>query len=865
MRSCLWILAGLAGFVAFQRSSEAQALTRLESSYGSSASTALHASSDGQRIYVADGATVTILDAASTAVPMPTVAQVPVFAQISQLLLDPTEPQLYIAGGSHGLLKMHTAEAASCDPCTIGKQGGCHPVVVLDDDDPATTSAQDNEKFCLGLAVLGGQYLVATFGARDLNEVRIYALATLRAATSPISPLSIASIPPHPNSAFRGPAHALAVRASRAYVALGGQGLARVDFAIPTAPSVIQGPVFGPANNPFPGQTGDVRSVAIARGRLYATVDGLGMAEIWLGAPWSPNVAVNLIPMQDAAGFPHYPIRLSALEQGSEDFLLGVAVNSAPAMAADAAPFNSWGAVSYDVAPGNLPTTPAEGAQTGLIVMSGSQSSGVQVSSQVFIGTQEWQGLQLRAGPQAPWSYELHKGTVQVRDLGGSYAVIASRNIAVLRGKNPARVGFSEANPRLLLTTTDYYPNQGPFLATCTPGCIDAFATPPGGVSDFGVITNFDAQWIEPSIPGASWLLRGRKSGGWWLQLLQTNGICGGVLPSWYEWRVDTSPDSYGLTGRLGYFGHKNDAWDPDLLLATRTATRDGLVAYSRSRLAQVALQNPPPPTSIQGPALSCQTAPGSCEVWRLDTHPEFKGWNHGCSSFPCDAIREHFSARVLNLDCDTAQIFDPSSGSTKWIVATAAGYHSRDPQDPLLGLGSNPDGAFYTSAMLTVHDLSTVPISPSPLLRLYSSTKPGNATDVKIVTVASGTWVLASDYAGHLQCFDITGLGSGTGGVVTSSAIWTLPLNLYDGLHDNASEVEVDTFVESGTTRTLAYVACYRRGVEVLDLTNLPIITKVATLDTPGLAEGVKLRSFAGSKRLLVACRAGGVHIFAP
>lgn len=361
-------------------------------------------------------------------------------------------------------------------------------------------------------------------------------------------------------------------------------------------------------------------------------------------------------------------------------------------------------------------------------------------------------------------------------------------------------------------------------------------------------------------------MLYGRQGGGWWLNLFQPGDFCNSLSPTWVQWKLDSAPDQYGLVGRLAFEGHVDDAWNSDLILCTRTGTRDGLVAYSRSQLTQAALANMPAAGIAEGPALSCGGAPSICPVFAADTHPEFTGWTQpGCGPPPCGAVKTHFSARVFNLDCDTFRLFDPSSGTHKWVSATACGYHSRDPNDPFLSAGTMVGGAFYEHCMLVLHDLTTNPNSPHLLAKLYGTTSPGNATDVKAVTVGGSEYVVATDFAGHVQVFDVTGAFSSPGSIITPVSVWTLPLNPYDGLYDNASELEIDQYAEGGTKRTTAYVACYRRGVEVLDLTNLPTITRITTLDTPGIAEGVKIRRMGGTKRLLVACRAGGVQIFSP
>ncbi|MGE3172541.1 MAG: hypothetical protein AB7O97_07920 [Planctomycetota bacterium] len=844
-----------------------QELTRLEAFYGSSQPTALCAAADEQRVYVADGATVTILDTSTLpSIPLAAIAQVPVNASIANLLADVApNDTLYIAGGTFGLLKMSTTESGSCDPCTIGTPGGCHPVTVLDDDDHGTPAPGDNEKACLDVAFVGGQYLVATFGARDKNEVRLYDLATVRAATGPVTPLATATIGGHGNPLYAGPAHALAVRASKVYVALGGQGLARVDFANPLAPVVVQGPVFGPAGNPFPGQPGDVRDVVAVSGRLYAAVDGMGLAEIDLGVAWNATTPVNLMPLADTAGDPRYPYRLDAVVTTGSDFTLAVACNAAPAMAHEAIPFSPWGAMSFDVGPGNLPSTPLDGAATVLLEFPGTQAAGVSPTNVREVATGEWQGLRLHRGTGTTLSYELHKGTVLVRDVDGFNTVVGRRPQGALYGKSPPRIGALLSAPRLLLTSVDGYPLSGPFLSTCAAGCIETIDPVPGESSNLSVIADFDAQWFDASTPGYSWLLRGRKDKGWWLMMISPGAPCGGTPPSWLQWRLMSAPDQYGLEGRLAFLGHIDDAWDNDLLLATRTGTRDGLCAYSRSGLVAAALANMPAPGQTQGPDLACGVGGAVCPVFTADTHPEFAGWQHGCTQLPCGTISDHFAGKVFNLDCATVQLFDPVTGAPRWAVATAAGYHSRDPNDPVLAAGGVVDPAFHLHAMAVLHDLGNSPATPTVLARLYSTTSPGNATDVATTTVNGSSYAVVTDYGGHVHVFDVTTAYATPGAILLPAATWTLPTNPYDGLHDNATEVVIDQFQDGGIQRTLAYVACYRRGVEVLELTNLPQVTRVATLDTPGITEGVALRRIGAQKRLLVACRSGGVQVFAP
>jgi hypothetical protein len=237
-----------------------------------------------------------------------------------------------------------------------------------------------------------------------------------------------------------------------------------------------------------------------------------------------------------------------------------------------------------------------------------------------------------------------------VRDLDNGNVVLGRRLQGALYGKHPPRIGYDLLQPRLLLTSVDSFPLNGPFLATCTNGCIDTIAST--GQTNFGVINNFDAQWLDAATPGTSWLLRGRKMDGWWLQNINPGGPCGGNPASITEWQIDSPPDQYGLKGRLAFMGHVNDAWNNDLILATRFATRDGLVAFSRSQLVQSALANP------AGSNLGCVTTPPACPVFAVDVHPEFTGWTApGCGGvFPCGLVTSHFAGRVFNLDCDTFQ-----------------------------------------------------------------------------------------------------------------------------------------------------------------------------------------------------------------
>jgi len=271
-----------------------------------------------------------------------------------------------------------------------------------------------------------------------------------------------------------------------------------------------------------------------------------------------------------------------------------------------------------------------------------------------------------------------------------------------------------------------------------------------------------------------------------------------------------------------------------------------------------------PPTRGNKGPDIT--VAP----TYMLDTHPEFEGWTPAACTCPptdppCGArVQGHFGSRVLTLGCETFELFDPAASQMRWVSATASGYHSRDPADCFLGAGTMTDAAMFRHALVVLHDLGTDPSAPRLLAKLYGADATGNATDVEPWTIGGRTYVFAADFGGRVLVFDVTDVFQApAASIVMPIAAWNAPPNALDGLHENATEIEIDEVTSGTDTRVLAYVAFYRRGVVVLDVSAPASPQLVATLDTPGLAEGVRIRR-GGATDLLVADRMGGVRIYA-
>ena len=865
-------------------SAEAQVLAHTGARYGVSSAYCLTTSPDESRIYVGDGASISILDASGVPSAPPTVRLPPPIAQVSLdasvvgLLHDQApNPVLYVAGGSVGLLKMDTTESSPCSNCLLGQPGGCHTVTSLDDDDPASPALADNDKWCFDLDFLGEDYLVAVFAALGQTELRVYGLAQLRSATGPVAPVQVVSIPASSAPAAVGTGWAVSVRGPMAYLAMGEQGIVRVDFTNFAQPLVQQGPVFASTNNPYQGQPGDVRDVLVTQRWLYAAVDGLGVAQVDLNSGWSACLQpggctnVTLFPLSVAGSnpaIPRYAYRLSAQPNGPGKILLGVATHGSPARAEESNLLTPWSTMSFDVQSGVLPAGYVDGDAPQLLLFDATTALGLQPATQQVVSDgvhSTWRTLLLGKASGKIRSYELHWSEVHVRNLstqgGMSIGILASRMQDSMFGSCPPRIGYSRLDPTVLLTTRDFTPAPIGYLIECASGCIEVATK---NDLSFGQITNFESPWIESlssPLQTREWIIGGSQAE-WKVTRLNPRSWCGtGQMPLYQRFGLAPPPDNYGGVGRLAFMSHRDDAWDPDLLLMTRAGSRYGLLAFSRSEIEARGIAYGA--AGLGGKELTdgtlCPTCPPVPTArFQLDTHPEFDGWSPPSGFDPVGL----FSGTAFTLDCDTIQLQD--AGASKWVTVAAAGYHMRDPADPNLNLPAVVDAQHFHEAELVLYDLSTQP--PTLRAKLYGNAGPGNATDVKTRTLNGRTYAFATDYGGRFLVFDITDVFAlPAPAVLTPVYTWTAPAGLLDGAYENATEVEIDSFQVGTQTHTVAYTGFYRLGVVVFDLTQAPSFSVDRILDTPGLAEGVRLRDVGGSKSLLVADRMGGVRILVP
>ena len=255
---------------------------------------------------------------------------------------------IYVAGGRDGLwaisanINVHGGAAGTIAPDTTTNRG-----TRLDNRQIYNVDTQDNIRFCNDVKLMefgGVKYLVVLFSALVDTRIRIYDLNALDTAANAavdadeeagheVQALGEAILVEHPaiGTSITEPALHLwgstglgmTVSGSDAYVAMGTNGIVKVDFSDPANPGTpAWGPIFGTGSLPqtdigsrpsnastfwyenteISGFNGDIVrreippfldvAVDTIDGKIYAALDNLGWARFDL-ASWAPDMGVD--------------------------------------------------------------------------------------------------------------------------------------------------------------------------------------------------------------------------------------------------------------------------------------------------------------------------------------------------------------------------------------------------------------------------------------------------------------------------------------------------------------------------------------------------------------------------------------------
>ncbi len=367
-------------------------------------------------------------------------------------------------------------------------------------------------------------------------------------------------------------------------------------------------------------------------------------------------------------------------------------------------------------------------------------------------------------------------------------------------GNAPAEVLVSLRDPDIMLSGQD---SAGTVYAGLLDISVpDAIVPVPGTASNPSLGLWFDAHWPDAS-PTREWFV-GNGDDTWRLHRFDTAQPAAGA---YWELPSPDDPDP-GFNNGRNYFL----SWlDGDLLLLTRGGTRWGFVGYSRSAIVAEAATKP------LGSTLT--TAP----LWQLETH--FLGELDQAQTWRC-------------------RTFSLPSGQR--IAAIAAGFHTAPgPND------SRPQ--------IVLYDMSAGTASPPTfLVRILGPNLQGNAIGVTATTIGSTTFLFVVDFGFGMHVYDVS--------IPTAPVLvggWASPPNVFDGVLDHPSDVELDRDATNG--HLYAYVTAWRRGLLRIDVTNpasfaLPV---VAEHDTPGLPYGIAVRNAYGARGIVLADHQAGLRLY--
>jgi hypothetical protein len=401
--------------------------------------------------YIAEGASLTIVElpdgAGSTAGVMPVVAQVPVDGSIMGFEVGPDGDTLYVAGGSFGLLKVDIADgnSADCDAQDMGAVDGCYRVSTLDDVDQDT--GEPSDRWVFDVAVMDhpdGPLVLAPFAAKGQNELRVYSANAARLGSTSLNPTARIKLPGNTRDSdgnpVRGVAYDLEVDGTDVYVAMGVQGVVKVDLSDLTRPRRFKGPVLdGPGEAQF-DQPALVRQVTVGGDTLLGAANGAGLLEIDLAQPFNRNMTYATYPLSDPeeADEPAYAARIDAIDYRSDSWVVAVSTVKSPVQNVEGAPGEPSGTLSFNLIPGGWLGEYDQGSNEGIYLLT-PRPDGSLLEIPVSLSARRSVRLGDASGTMRLYVGDRKSTSVRAADYGAP--LIAERVREDRWGKNAPRVG----------------------------------------------------------------------------------------------------------------------------------------------------------------------------------------------------------------------------------------------------------------------------------------------------------------------------------------------------------------------------------------------------------------------------------------
>jgi hypothetical protein len=851
--------------------------------------------------FVSEGASLAVLDIGSSTPGSAVCLKTRLPVDVSCFALVPAAQSVFLCGGKLGLFELATCTGLG-DSCAT--QCASYPLVPIDRVD---------DKLCIAAAVVhshsAGGLIVALYSAQDASELRMYDLApphALRAVAgvqggSSSQGLALAFDPLDPN---------------RLYAALGSGGLVRVDIGDMDHIVVEQGPIFDQPDQVLYGKPARAFDLALAGGFLYAAIDKGGLVEIDLAEPWAQDMVYDSQVLGCGPQSAAYAYRVAALADGTGRVLIAVGTHQSPAQEIDGGPYSLVGAWDFALGIGNVPAAQpgdphgcdpalflfehratAPGADTG----AGCAPSVLCPIAFLSASSESWRSMALRRQGADFQLCECRRNGFRLMDLGPdpfssatlSYSLLGSHSST---GIAPVAGVASLLDPDLLYLTDDsagsdfagmakvsadesaigIVPNTNG-LCTQSPNEAEYCDSPEPAVDVPTPYKNgffCSAHWIDPSDSEREWFVAGEGAiyeqctppceysdqgcqSSWkapqtaepprpgWKVVSFLPGVGDGARWQLRWWQIP-SPLEVGQNSGRNYLGSSNDPRpDSALVHLTRSGTINGYLVCDRNEImasaqAQCSVNNG------RGQLLDVHF------LHVLPTHLEFAGPNNGGCIPP--------AGLSLTLSCTVFPV--NAGGTTHWVAGLTAGYAA----NPCASGDWQP---YYQRAMVVFYDVTDVDANTPPtLLRLAfgPAGTQGNAFAMTVQEVDGRTCAYVADVGGRLLVFDVSGdvlypvpsnpEQPATG--LAPSAVWTCPVNTYDGFRDNVLDVAI--------VPPHAYLATGRRGLTILDVASNPHEPheiEASPILTPGLALGLILRQTDASTTLVVGDSRGGLRLY--
>jgi LVIVD repeat len=808
---------------------------------------------------------------------------------------------IFLCGGKLGLYEVVTCPALSASCATACDSYPLHAIDKVD------------QKLCIAAAAvhdpIAGDFLLVLYSAKDDSELRVYDLA------SPHLLRGVADLPGASGS--QGFAIAAGDQTPHlAYVALGRGGIVRIDITDLAHIGVESGPIFDQPDQVLFGQPATAVDVVQASGFLYAAIDSGGLVEIDLSQAWSMDMPYTYRVLGCGDNTVAYAYRAAALTDPSGRILVAVGTHVSPAQQIDGGPFSLAGSWDFKLGLGNVPDAKPGGpagcpaqififARVPATTPPGSGSTCppgelCQIAS-LPNSTDEWRSLALRPSGSNYQVCECRRTSFRVVDLGPNpfsrdaltYNLLG---VHTSTGLAPIDGVVSDVNSSLLYLSND---SAGSIFAGMskigagdatlgivpdTSGLCTQSTVPPvycdtsDPASDLpapyrsGLFST--AHWVDSDDPSREWFVSGQTgtydqcaspcnySDQWCESIWHSPASTSLPTPGWKVvsflpdvqdgtqwqlrwWQIAAPSDPDGNAGR-NYLGSLSDSRPdhPTLLHLTRAGIAGGYIVCDRDGL-QAAAES------------LCSTNNGRGQEvqapWMhvLSTHLEFASLSSNCT--PPEALALTTACRVYSVDVN---------GETRWVSVLSAGY----PANPCAPGIWDP---FYQRAMLVFYDVTNVDAdTPPQLLRLAfgPAGAQGNAFALETDEIDGRDYAFVADMGGRLLVFDVSadklfpppGDPSDPTTGLSPFAVWTCPLNPFDGFRDNVINVAVDP--------PRVYLATGRRGLTILDFdptTHALQEIQPSPVPTPGLVLGLILRRVGSSTTLVVGDSRAGLRLY--